>query len=104
VFVLVVDPLLATLDRLERQTVRKQKDIHELAVLADAYRDRQGRLAKAESRLPSPEQPFSLLAFLEEAATSAHVRERITGAVVEENFGAVRSEKGDRVVLMTQPK
>jgi len=32
------------------------------------------------------------------------VRERITGAVVEENFGAVRSEKGDRVVLMTQPK
>ena len=32
------------------------------------------------------------------------VRERITGAVVEENFGAVRPEKGDRVVLMTQPK
>lgn len=32
------------------------------------------------------------------------VRERITGAVVEENFGSGSPEKGDRVVLMTQPK
>lgn len=78
-FVLIVDPLLSKLDRLERQAVRKQKDIQELALLSRQYAAKQARLAKAEGRLPSPDSQFSLLTFMEEAAKTAHVRERITG-------------------------
>jgi general secretion pathway protein M len=79
VFVLIVDPLLGALERLDRQAHRKQKELQELAVVAQEYQARQARLARVESRMPKPEQHFSLLAFLEEAATSVHVRERITG-------------------------
>jgi general secretion pathway protein M len=79
IFVVAVDPLLNMLDRLDRQAHRKQKDLQELAVLAQEYQAKQARLAQIESRMPSPQQHFSLLAFLEEAAASAHVRERITG-------------------------
>lgn len=78
-FVLIVDPLLDTLDRLERQEVRKQKELTQLAVLGQAYLAKQDRLAKSESRLPGTDSRFSLLTFMEEAATTAHVRERITG-------------------------
>lgn len=77
-FVLAVDPLLATLDRLERQAVRKQKDLGELALLSREYASKRDRLAKAESRLPTPDSQFSLLTFMEEAATTAGVREWIT--------------------------
>jgi general secretion pathway protein M len=78
-FVLIVDPLLDTLDRFERQEVRKQKELTQLAVLGQAYLAKQDRLAKSESRLPGTDSRFSLLTFMEEAATTAHVRERITG-------------------------
>jgi general secretion pathway protein M len=78
-FVLVVDPLLSKLDRLERQAVRKQKDIQELALLSQEYAKKQMRLAKAESRLPAADSQFSLLTFMEEAAKTARVRERIAG-------------------------
>lgn len=78
-FVLIVDPLLDTLDRLERQEVRKQKDLAELAMLGQAYLAKQDRLVKSESRMPGADSHFSLLTFLEEAATTANVRERITG-------------------------
>lgn len=78
-FVLIVDPLLDTLDRFERQEVRKQKELTQLAVLGQAYLPKQDRLAKSESRLPATDSRFSLLTFMEEAATTAHVRERITG-------------------------
>ena len=78
-FVLVVDPLLSTLDRLERQTARKQKDLHELALLSREYVVKQDRLMKAENRLPPSNGRFSLLTFMEEATTSAHVRDRIAG-------------------------
>jgi general secretion pathway protein M len=77
-FVVVVDPLLSTLDRLERQAVRKQKDIGELALLSQEYMSKRDRLANAESRLPTPDSQFSLLTFLEEAATTAGVRDWIT--------------------------
>ena len=79
VFVLVVDPLVAKLDRLERQAIRKQKDIKELALLSQEYLTKRARLSKAESRMPALNSQFSLLTFMEEAATTAHVRERITG-------------------------
>ncbi len=78
-FVLIVDPLWDTLDRLDRQEVRKQKDLTELAALGQAYLTKRDRLAKAESRMPGADSHFSLLTFMEEAATTAHVRERITG-------------------------
>jgi general secretion pathway protein M len=69
-FVLVVDPLLATFDRLDRQAARKEKDIKELALIS---------LAKAESRMPPPDSQFSLLTFMEEAAATARIRDRIAG-------------------------
>lgn len=78
-FVLAVDPLLSTLDRLERQTARKQKDLHELALLSREYAEKYERLAKAESRLPRADTDFSLLTFMEGATTAARVRDRITG-------------------------
>ena len=78
-FVLIVDPLLDTLDRLERQEVRKQKDLAELAALGRASLAKRDRLALTESRMPGTDSHFSMLTFMEEAATTAHVRERITG-------------------------
>lgn len=78
-FVLIVDPLLAKLDRLERQAARKQKDIKELALLSQEYAAKRDRLTRVESRMPAPDSGFSLLTFMEEAATNARVRERITG-------------------------
>ncbi|MGQ0695083.1 MAG: hypothetical protein ACT4OL_05840, partial [Nitrospiraceae bacterium] len=39
---------------------------------------KQERLAEAESRLPAPDSQFSLLTFMEEAATTASVRDWIT--------------------------
>lgn len=77
-FVLIVDPLLDKLDRLERQAVRKHKDLNELALLSQDYLAKRDRLATVESRMPAHGDHFSLLTFMEEAATTAHVRERIT--------------------------
>jgi general secretion pathway protein M len=78
-FVLVVDPLLATFDRLERQTARKEKDLKELALLSQDYTAKRDRLAVIEGRMPPPDSEFSLVTFMEDAAAAAHVRERITG-------------------------
>ena len=78
-FVLAVDPLLATLDRLDRQAAKKHKESGELAVLAQEYAAKHARLTKAESRMPAADSGFSLLAFMEDAATTAHIRDRIAG-------------------------
>ncbi len=78
-FVLIVDPLLTTFDRLERQTVRRQKDITELDLLSQEYAAKRDRLTKIESRMPGPTAQFSLLTFMEGAAAAARVRDRITG-------------------------
>lgn len=78
-FVLAVDPLLSTLDRLNRQAAKKHKESAELEVLAQEYAVKQARLAASESRMPSADSGFSLLAFLEDAATTAHIRDRIAG-------------------------
>ena len=77
-FVVAIDPLLAKLDRLERQAHRKQKEIGELALLSRDYAAKRDRLAEAEGRLPAPDHQFSLLTFMEEAATRAGAREWIT--------------------------
>jgi len=76
-FLLVVDPLMAHMDKLERQTARKTKERTELAQLAADFLAKQNRLTQREQRLPPG--TFSLLAFMEEAATAAQVRERIVG-------------------------
>ncbi len=78
-FLLIVDPLLATIDKLERQTTRKQKESQELAQLVHEYGEKQARLAKLEERMPPPSAQFSLLAFMEQVATTAQIRERIVG-------------------------
>lgn len=79
VFLVVIDPLMATLDKLDRQARRKTKDSQELALVAQEYVVKQARLAKLEQRMPSPPGQFSLLAFMEEATTAAQIRDRIVG-------------------------
>ena len=79
VFLLIVDPLMATIDKLDRQARRKAKDSQELALVAQDYLLKQARMAKLEARMPSPPAQFSLLAFMEEATTTAQIRDRIVG-------------------------
>jgi len=79
VFLLIVDPLLASIDKLDRQAKRKAKDSQELALVAQEYLLKQARIAKLEQRMPIPPAQFSLLAFMEEATTTAQIRDRIVG-------------------------
>ena len=79
VFLLIIDPVMATIDKLDRQAKRKAKDSQELALVAQEYVVKQARIAKVEERMPSPPAQFSLLAFMEEATTTAQIRDRIAG-------------------------
>lgn len=79
VFLVIVDPLLSKLEKLDRQLNRKQKDIQELAVVAQAYTGKRAALTKLEQRMPPAEAQFSLLAFMEGATTTAQIRDRIVG-------------------------
>ena len=54
VFLLIVDPLMASIDKLDRQARRKAKDSQELAFVAQEYVVKQARIAKLEQRMPSP--------------------------------------------------
>jgi general secretion pathway protein M len=78
-FLLVIDPLMVSIDKLDRQARRKAKDSQELALVAQEYLVKQARIAKLEQRMPSPPAQFSLLAFMEEATTTAQIRDRIVG-------------------------
>jgi len=78
-FLVVVDPLLMKIDKLDRQVVRTSKERAELAGLAADYASKQARLNKLEQRIPQASGSFSLLAFMEEAATSVQIRDRIVG-------------------------
>ena len=79
IFLLIIDPLMATIDKLDRQARRKAKDSQELALIAQEYVIKQARIAKLEQRMPSPPAQFSLLAFMEEATTATQIRDRIVG-------------------------
>jgi general secretion pathway protein M len=79
VFLLIVDPLMTRIDKLDRQARRKAKDSQELALVAQEYVIKQARIAKLEQRMPKPPAQFSLLAFMEEATTTAQIRDRIVG-------------------------
>ena len=61
-------PLLARIDKLERQAVRKAKERGEFRFWLLSMLLKQARVAKLEQRLPPAEGQFSLLAFMEEAA------------------------------------
>lgn len=78
-FLVVIDPLMATIDKLDQQARRKAKDSQELAHVAQEYVVKQARITKLEQRMPIPPAQFSLLAFLEEATTTAQIRDRIVG-------------------------
>lgn len=78
-FLVIIDPLMATIDKLDRQARRKAKDSQELALVAQEYVVKQARLAKLEQRMPSETAQFSLLAFMEEATMTAQIRDRIVG-------------------------
>ena len=78
-FVMIIDPLMASIDKLDRQAKRKTKDSQELALVAQEYVVKQARIAKLEQRMPNPPAQFSLLAFMEEATTTAQIRDRIVG-------------------------
>jgi len=78
-FLLIIDPLMATIDKLDRQARRKAKDSQELALVAQEYVVMQARIAKLEQRMPNPPAQFSLLAFMEEATTTAQIRDHIVG-------------------------
>lgn len=78
-FLLVIDPLMAMIDKLDRQAQRKLKDSQELTLVAQEYVAKQARITKLEQRMPNPPVQFSLLAFMEEATTTAQIRDRIVG-------------------------
>ena len=78
-FVMIIDPLMTSIDRLDRQARRKTKDSQELALVAQEYVVKQARITKLEQRMPTPPAQFSLLAFMEEATTTAQIRDRIVG-------------------------
>jgi len=79
VFLLIIDPLMATIDKLDRQARRKAKESQELVLVAQEYLVKQARITKLEERMPVPSAQFSLLAFMEEATTTAQIRDRIVG-------------------------
>jgi general secretion pathway protein M len=79
VFLLIIDPLMAMIDKLDRQARRKAKESQELALVAQEYVVKQARIATLEQRMPIPPAQFSLLAFMEEATTTAQIRDRIVG-------------------------
>ena len=78
-FLVVIDPLMATIDKLDRQARRKAKDSQELVLIAQEYVVKQARVMKLEQRMPIPPAQFSLLAFIEETTTTAQIRDRIVG-------------------------
>jgi general secretion pathway protein M len=70
---------MTSIDKLDRQAKRKAKDSQELALVAQEYVVKQARITKIEQRMPNPPVQFSLLAFMEEATTTAQIRDRIVG-------------------------
>ena len=74
VFVMIIDPLMTSIDKLDRQAKRKSKDSQELALVAQEYVAKQTRIAKLEQRMPSPPAQFSLLAERHGCAARANLQ------------------------------
>lgn len=76
-FTLVVDPLLERIDLLDRQLASKQRAISQLAIVGADYTMARAQLAAFNQRIMAGKETFSLLSYLEEAASAAKVRELI---------------------------
>jgi general secretion pathway protein M len=77
-FTLVVDPLFDSIDLLDRQLGAKQRAISQLAIVGADYAMARAQLAEFDQRIMAGKGTFSLLSYLEEAASAAQVREQIT--------------------------
>jgi hypothetical protein len=77
VYLMIVDPWLEQLGRLRRQILRTQQHQSEIRSLGAQAMNLRSRLAAVEAKLQAAEGRFSLLPFLEEAATATQVRNRI---------------------------
>ena len=77
-FTLVIDPLLERSDHLDRQLGAKHRAISQLAIVGADYTMARGQLAEFDRRIMAGKGTFSLLSSLEEAASSAQIREQIT--------------------------
>src|SRR5574341_388981 len=84
-FVLVVDPWMERLERLDRQITRTQHQIRELGVQGAQFDSLRRRLVALDEKLASGRGQFSLLPFLEEAAAGARVRDRIAAMRPQSN-------------------
>ena len=78
VFVLVLDPLLERLEKLDRHIAAKQRAIQQLAVLGADYTIARAQQAQVDGRIAAGEGRFSLLSYLEESASAAQIRDHIT--------------------------
>jgi general secretion pathway protein M len=77
-FTLVVDPLLDSIDLLDRQLAAKERALSQLAIVGADYTMARAQLAEFDQRIMAGKGTFSLLSYLEEAASAAQVREQIT--------------------------
>lgn len=76
-FIVVVDPLLEEIDRLDRQVAAKQRAMNQLSVLGSDYATVRAQVTQLEQRIMVGKGSFSLLSYLEEAASAAQVRDQI---------------------------
>jgi general secretion pathway protein M len=76
-FVFIVDPLLMTIEKVDRQIARKQREVPELMALATAYEAARAQQLSIENRIAAAKNRLSLLSFLEDAASQAGVRSQI---------------------------
>jgi general secretion pathway protein M len=76
-YVLVVDPLLARNQDLERLIAQKTREHTEVVRLGDEYRQARAQLESAEARLSKAGRDFQLLSFLENLTVRQRMRDKI---------------------------
>jgi general secretion pathway protein M len=84
-FVLVVDPWITRLERLDRQIARAHREMRDLGTMGAQFDSLRRRLAVLEAKLASGQGRFSLLPFLEEAAAGARMRDRLAAMRPQSN-------------------
>lgn len=77
IYAFLLDPLWERMTILDRQAVRKARELQEVAALGAEFVSLRERLIRLEERMPPDQTKFSLLSFLEETAARAGVRDRI---------------------------
>ncbi len=77
IYITAVEPMLDRMQRLDRLIAGKQSAIQELAVIRAEYVGVHARATQIDQRIDAASDTFSLLAFLEEVATDAHIKSQI---------------------------